>query len=902
MDGVIPDELKVGVQMPRGIKAYRRQFRSPATNTSEAGPDQHVDIYPDTSTPGSFIDPQSTYLSFDLIVRNDNFMLDYTHFGPEGVGGAIIQDWRVYNQGSILEEILEYGTAASLMSVIDATFQDEVTLFYSNKLKGTQRERHLNFIKPPMCDSNGQIMHGLNPFGLGYTPQGRSGYATAGVSTLAAGALVNGGGLQFAPVSGVTPVINTQNSPYVNEADAVYLMPTNKNAAGRSENQPRQANPMDWPDFYSPQQSEIVKANYIHQFGSVNKAQIMANLANVRCVPIGMVPAQDCHSTEGSYGAPKADTYKGTYVRGVALPQGTPPRRSNVTYRICYQPLSGIFGRLASKMLATMLMGPQQVYIALRLASTSVALNTASDPCRRLAGSIRDYVRNIGQKNGAYWGDRLWTDLAAGNTPWGWEVSDFATGYGPNYSIPITAGTTSITSVINTMFTDAASEGRVTSVKASLALGEAPNVSLPPAPQYVPMVAPWKYKGVTTSGFVPTKYANDRQIFYGSNQEASVPQSKRMFQFSTAAGDEASAFTTDSSSYPYSGTGLSYAISNIALVGDQIILPNEVAADVVSAAAAGQYHVSTRSIRTYNVAPTAGATQAMILPVKVAKAQQLFCVFQNSEQRSTATGLYYNSNCGYNIFSTIHKGSNNTNANIDGFINATSTTASTPSTLYGVGYTNPLVYTPTSSGASSLSVQLRIGNEFFPQSPITKFSELSAEYVKTLQGWTDLSYSPEVWAPMAAAHTAGSDAATVYDCLSTGLYSTAFVNAELLDDQTIIQNQDMIPLYSVQNGAIASKAQDEDSQANGARWMCPRGHCLQNVFEVPRGRFALGFNLLEFGRASGVSGGAYLGNNTIILALSGAVGLETGNWRCVVVVPHTANMQYMGQGQIVWSY
>ena len=897
--GTIPRSLKITRTAPRAIKAFRRQFRSPATNVSAAGPNETVDIYPDTGTPGSFIDPSTTYLSFDFRIENDNFMLDYAHFGPEGVGGAIIQDWRVYNQGSILEEILEYGTAAALLAAVEASYQEEVSLFFSNKLKDRHMDVHKNFIKPPMCNAEGDIIGARNPFGLGYQAHllKEGGYTTSGAATFIASNTYIGSG-KFVHIPGLINAPTSQkHMPYTNYADTVYAP-----LVDRVERTPLCPTPMDWPDFYSSDQSEVQKRDFVMAMGSVNKAQLMANLCNVKCVPIGMIPGGDCYSTTNTYGAPVDTMYSGAGDATEVGEKKNLPVKKVFKHRICYQPLSGIYGKMASKMIATMLMGPQQSYISIRLASVAVALKTASDPCRRLANTPRDYIRNVGTKNGAVYGKRgtyANTATADENVPGLWTTNDsYAVGYGPPYSINIRGGDTLDRSIPGSVFCDAACNGQVNYNSNQngqiVALHEAP---IPPTPQYMLTKDAWKYKRVQVLGGGSTpviNYATDREVFYGTHLEASVPQSKRMLQFNTQ-GTEVATFNGNSPSYGFIGDNLTYKIDNIALVGDQIIVPSEVAADVVNSASEGQYHVSTKSVRTYNVSVQRGATQSMILPLKVAKAQQIFCVFQSQEQRNTATGLYYNSNCGYNPFALIDKGDSNTNKSINGYVSGSIAVAP----LYGVGFTNPLEFMPTQMGSTQFSVQLRIGSEFFPQLPTTTLSELSAEYVKALQGWNAPSFSPEVWAPITHLSNTYGDGA-VYDVLRPQMYSTAFVNAELLNDQTIMNNPHTAPLYSV-FGDGATVDTTNAGRANGNNFICPTGYCVPNLYEVPDGRFALAFNMLAFNPAEGVSGGAYLGNNVITLNLSGAEAFSRGNWRCVVIVTYKAGMHYLGQGQIVWN-
>jgi len=39
------------------------------------------------------------YIAADLQIINDHFCVDYQNFGIEGIGGQLIQDFRIYNQG-----------------------------------------------------------------------------------------------------------------------------------------------------------------------------------------------------------------------------------------------------------------------------------------------------------------------------------------------------------------------------------------------------------------------------------------------------------------------------------------------------------------------------------------------------------------------------------------------------------------------------------------------------------------------------------------------------------------------------------------------------------------------------------------------------------------------------------
>jgi len=893
MQGSLPESLILPSRIPQAVQAFRRRFVSPSTNVSAAGPDDYVNIYPDTSTPGAFIDTKSTYFMMDFEVINNNFMVDYANWGLGGVGGAIIQDFKVNNQGSLLEDIAEYGTVQEAYNVMEAEIQQETHLYFSNRLKnGYVGSAHKNFIKPPMCDASGNIMFALNPFGLGFDPNvtqaptiyannSDGGFVMNQPVASQSGAITIGGGINLP--AGVSPV-------YTNAANAEVQPSWGKGGVdfGGANTAPLLTpSAADWPDFYSSSQSEIVRRNFVREYGSINKPQIMANLANVKCFPIGMAPGDDCYSSGNGYGRVKPDLYTQGLEQTKTSATNQPVARSN-KIRVCYQPLSGIIGKLAPKMLATTLLAPQQMYFTLHFAQAAIALNLSSDPCRRISNTIRDYVRNIGTQNGQVWGTQTFA-VADPALPYVITQSTFAMGYSPALSPPL--GT------LNAIFTEAAASGKVT-----YSGSEYPAAA---TPQYALTKTPWEYK--PRNDLLNNKainYAVDTEVFYGTYLKASVPQSKRIFQFADAAGTNSLTRVDGSGSYPNNGTLTTYRVSNIALVGDQVILPDNITDLVVRDAAQGNFSVMTNSVRTYQMPVLQSETQSIIIPAKVAMARQLTLIFQNQEQRSGNLGYYYNSNCGYNPFASL-VAQTPINASITGYIS----TSADPTKIFGVGMRDPLVYTPTTTQAGSKAFQLVIGSDNFPPSPLTTLQEMSAEMTKTMKGWVDAKYSPDYDAMISqslgngsvyAGGSLGTDV-PVYDCITGGSYATAFINANLLDDQTIVSNYDFVPLYG-KNGALAPQnGLTSTDVSNGYNYLCPRGHCVNGVFTVPEGRFMLSTNLARFIDGDTTSG-MYLGNNVITAKLSGAVALASGAWRCIAVIPHEAQLTYMAGGQLLWNY
>lgn len=938
--GKVPLDLQLATSVPLGIRAYRRRFMSPCTNLQNAGPDDYVNIYPDTSTPGSFIDPDSTYLVFDFTIKNAHFCVDYSDFGVEGVGGAIIQDWRVYNQGSILEEILEYGTVASALANIEGSYEQEVSMYFSSKLKrGFNEEMHHNFIKPPMVDASGNCMYGPNPAGIGLPLIGGCSQYGTMVDSGGAAAATAGQKFQASQLissNGMTQLTQHANSPTINDfsggaiaALGVGSYPfINTMCAGTKPSWADPAiadvkpaitavTPMDFPDLFDPSFVDIVQA-FTYEYGTINKPQVMANLCNVKCFPIGMIPAKNAYGDK-AYGSTETAAYdNGAAARSAATVLGlvgaggyTAPVMAESTYRICYRPYSGIFGKLATKMLATTLIAPQQMYINLHLASASIALNLSADPCRRISGTIRDYIRNVGSGNAAgiaanfaSYGETTFT-MGDTKNPYVFATSAYGIGYGPFHSVPITTGTTGITTCPNTIFNEAAASGRAVIIHANAAPAAgalAPlstAVNLPPTPQYALVKAPNLFKLITdTAASTAMIYAAENEVFYGTYLKWSVPQVKRIFSMNH-----------DGTTLGGLGTLITYQLSNINLAGDQLILPNEVTADIIAQAEAGNFNVHTNSVRTYNLQIQNATTQSIICPLKVNMAKRVLFVFQNNKQRNSTTAFGYDSNCGFNIFSSIYSASGVLAANTNGFNSGGQIQGGG---LKGVGFATPLTYNPTLCSTSSIQVQLRVGNDFYPPQPLTTMQEIVAELCKTLEGWHNSTFSPVVDGQIVPGSTVTPHTLKnlYYDCLQPSKFTTSFIDNSLLDDQTITMNTDFVPLYCARAdnlssaNSIGAAGAINSAATNGYNYLCPRGYCVRGLFKSPSSRFILGFNMRAFKSSDGCDGGTYLGNNTITLMLQGCTGLSVPgeSYRAVAIVPHRVAMRYSPGGQIIWAY
>lgn len=999
--GTVPDTLKLAIDGPFGVRCYRRRFTTPATQTTyTAG--QYIDIFPDTTTPGAFIDTKTTYLMADLTITNNRFDVDYQNFGIEGAWGSLIEEWRCYNQGTVTEEVVRYSRMASLISFLEGMNQKETSLYFSARLKGYNPEFGRNFIKSPMVDINGNIMYGPNPFGLGKGVNFQSSslysnvvggtvgtvaaltsvlneclnqsgisYASAQVSAVSSDTTVeldkakDYGDTAFSkPVKQGSASTNpygglANNYPFVNTLLDITALPTSATLTTKLPATVTTITPMDFPDYFDPEMADIttLASKYVSEFGSINKPHIMQNLCNVKCFPIGQIPAQSAFpdmvnsykrdATALNLATAMADS--STYIPKAPLPN------TKTAYRICYRPYSGIIGKFARKALATMLLSPQQFSINIKLAENRHFFNLSFDPCRRVCGTIRDYIRNTGYGNGSlYMGftPSLSTTTGIANAPSGFNVitesqsiymtnanNQLAPGYVPQVHAMDKCIRTGVTNTKNlpslsSVFTSACASGRNLLIGAPSPADTAnQNVSnfgdvtanLPPTPQYILSVQPWKIKNVNAPSSKSTGvygesdtiyYANEHQVLYGTFLDESVPQSSRLGTFEKSGNgsgqDEANIYRSK-----FSDTDVQFTLSNVCLVGQQLVFSDAVARDIIDGAMAGLMNVSTESVRAYPITIQSGmAEQNILVPAKCNKATALYFMFQNTRQRGQDAWVY-DSNCGMNPFALVQPEKESKRISAAGFSSKYSAgQLGVPQavTLPGVGWDKSLTVKHTPVGADgSMSVQLQIGSDFYPPNPIRSMVEIAQELLSTMDVIQSDQFSTTVDGSIIPV-VEGASVSYNYNCLEPNKFTTAFVPSYVLDDQTITQNSDFIPLYAhpdrtvnaITAGGIGRSS--TDSRVNGANFLNPRGYCLNKVFTSPSSRFILPFDLSSWHNSDFVKSGEYLGNSMITLQIKGAVGF-TGTvdgiaetYEGICFARHHCVLRYSKNGALVWAF
>ena len=160
MQSAIPSNLNLGLTKPTTVPAYSRRVESIATNAQTFTEGSTANIVLDTSTPGSFLDPQQSLLQFDIELRNENPYIDYVNLSASGMA-AVIQDMRIICQGTPIEEIFDYNLMFEMFMDLGGHMQEEFKMYMENGWRAPVHpgETDLNFVKPPMIDREGIIMN-----------------------------------------------------------------------------------------------------------------------------------------------------------------------------------------------------------------------------------------------------------------------------------------------------------------------------------------------------------------------------------------------------------------------------------------------------------------------------------------------------------------------------------------------------------------------------------------------------------------------------------------------------------------------------------------------------------------------------------------------------------------------
>jgi len=481
----IPANVNLAKRKPTAVAAYSRRVKSIATNAQQFGESTFVNITLDTSTPGAFNDNLSSYLKFDLTFSNPNPYIDFVSFGSAGAA-SVIEEFRIYCQGTPIEEILQYNTCFQLFMDLNAQCKDPYYMYRPSKItQGVKYSQHVNQIKPPMVNRAGNPMHYnallsnyrstatvydtaynwtnlLTSDSIGWTKisfmgstynltasnggfqfainpasftVGNQSFAGGGVGAMygdstqlnAAGvaaltyatntgnnsncavhaginALVDfSSGNQFGPAQ----VTDKNENVYTNATTSTQItgvppsVPFFASASYFFTNPDYEPhNPLNWP---------MIMPNDTYQSDNQNNDQGPDNiqdyfmfLSNVKLIPVGIKGSARASNSTAANAGTITGSYNYSSLNFSNVTQLASTASSTTTITVCIPLLSGFLGSLSEKMSPFMLMAPGSTYIQLKTATALKAFQVSMDPCRRVLGTLRDYVPFMGSIGGTY--------------------------------------------------------------------------------------------------------------------------------------------------------------------------------------------------------------------------------------------------------------------------------------------------------------------------------------------------------------------------------------------------------------------------------------------------------------------------------------------------------------------
>lgn len=948
----LPAEVQLGKEKPQAAFCLRSRYSLSANTASSWNAGTTLSIPLQTGTPGTFTDVKQGIIQATLQITNTNPYVDFLNFGPSG---ALIffDEMRVFSSGTPIEENLRYSETADLLTIQAGHQCKPFHVYRRNKWRayeGRAGVHHINFIKPSMVDSMGVPMFGRTPFmdknSAVYAPpsiafgnaSNASQYASyslltdTGTSQDGVGPLPDGnqsGGFCDDAWAGVLDAYedNTYNyNPTVGQSrNAEFDLPhrgLNANSylywtqVGRRRNTENVAHasaafysPAQWPDYQPCTLMGEFDDDEIDRIeGKAKISEYIKYLCNVRSLPIGVagnVPEYGYQLSTTALSAPAANQ-SGETDKALRFLQ----------YRVSMPFLSGIYGIFADKMFPDMLIGANNIRIEFKLAQNYKALWTTMDPCRRVPGTMRDFIPFTGSKSGA---NRFRPDIKDPTTA----------ALGCTYvGVADSSGTTDSSLIRNSeVFASKCCLGEdlqqpfyyikgtvVSSVlevySGALDVGDTKRgytsiFSNLPKPQYIPCSQPW-LKGYSDAAVpvittpTPVTYINERQSCFGTYLPASQPQSRRCWQNTKleCVGDN----------YSNSGT-TSFTIRDIQYIGEQVQLDDVVTSAIIQSAATSEIVVWTRGYRSFEASCDQNTQQNIILPIQIGQAEALYLVFRPS---IVTQSIDYYSNSFYCPF-----------------VGLSYDKVGIP-TIGGkecdVGGNYKIESSLDTSGQGAFSYQLFSGTKQYPLQPIQTVTELIAEREKSVHSLHNWDYcSTETMALSLWSKRYGNATSTYgldFDPFIDLGYFTTFVPVLALDDQTITQNPyfQVVELSESETGSL-----QETSRIRGYRCATTTSVTASNSgvkytgvlneFISPIGTFFLGWDFESWTNHQDVMrSGKFLGQEQVSIRMTGtylcsatnvlSVGqaAQSQSIMCTAIVPHVVKLSFIPGGHLLSYY
>lgn len=990
----LPSEVQLGKEKPQGAFCLRSRYALSANTASSWNAGTTLSIPLQTGTPGTFTDVKQGIIQATLEIFNTNPYVDFLNFGPSGAM-IFFDEMRIYSSGTPIEENLRYSETADLLHTQPGHQIKPFHVYRRNKWRansGLAGHHHINFIKPSMVDCMGVPMFGRTPLldknSAVYHPASyQIGNLDTDFTSVDLTNATGGGAQSFAQIPEGTPFADFGNQQTAAPQDVTVLATTTgssdntliKHRKGRplapsflyapsstligrgastvasAARQVARYTPALWPDYQpSTLNGEFDDDEIDSLLGKTKMSEYFKYLSNLRSLPIG-VRGSD---TEGPLGVPNQPSAQiGTYQFSAPLlapasgDSGSLTAARYMQYRVSMPFLSGIYGIFAEKMFPDMLIGANNIRIEFKLAQNAKALWLTMDPCRRVPGTLRDFVPFAGQKsNTTRRPDDAATivQLAAASSfsctyrrtyipqaaDWAADSSFIANAsvynseacLGKDFSSPIlvgqgvrnnanaidaaallaffapeiTAGSAQICgSYLLYQEKDAAHYRQLCSEKMEFGV---------PLPQVVPTSNPWckgNAFGVSAgnAAYPHPIFCNENASCFGTYLPASQPQSRR-----TTPATRLKA-TTDN----FSNAGQTYfRIRDIQYIGEQVQLDDVVTSAIIQSAASSEIVVWTRGYRSFEASCEQNTQQNIILPIQIGQAEAMYLLFR-APIVTQSTDYYSNSFvCPFTGLSF-----DNQSASVKALNNGE---------IPDVGGAFQIQSSLDTGGTGAFSYQLFSGTKQYPLQPIQTVSELISEREKSvhaLHNWDwDASDSVSLMNWGTSIGNRNSSYGLDYDPFIDSGYFTTFVPVLALDDQTITQNP---YLQVAEVGEIDSAVVAEALRIRGRR--CPTTTVVEstnngatftgvlNEFTVPIGTFYLGWDFESWTNHQDVMRtGKFLGQEQVSIRMTGtflctaknvlAPGqiAQGQNIMCTAIVPHVVKLSFIPGGHLLSYY
>lgn len=888
----IPSSMRLEPK-PEAINAYRRRCSTNATSSNPYPSRGTIKIPLDTAFPGSMLDTTQTELAFSLLIKNSNPFVDYFNLPKCGMN-AFIKEFRLMVNGNAVEKNIRYGLAFEDAMNKMGINSEPYELFRQNQWCPTDSRFHINMIKPSMVDAMGNPMYRQalfqdeqqqDQFFFGHANSGDATviYSRNDSGTDVSNSTVSYFGSQFG--QSASDFQETQNhfsfgtrlSPHAGALNLAYpqnnlgqlfvygaststpLDVVDYEGAGYNQGNHTLSTPADWP-FYQPG-----KAKRDPCLSSSRWQDIARFYANVKNIPIGMFKTWSAPS--GAIASLGQNCFN---TDTVSFDASSSANLAVTEFRVSTPLLSGILGLLTDKFFPDMLVAAGKMWIELDLQPKEVALQLLMDPCRRIPGTIRDYIPYTGRlatktRDAALPAPTTGTDPSSYysnvNSFIGsqmaliMDVASNSTELARNSRLCYNEGMCIGAAGFNGIYVDFASQaaGDLTPLSPTYST-TGTDVTLTrtqaivaatglPIPQYCFADQMYLKKSADKA---PQAFIGETAACYGTYLKGSVAQVRR-----TIASTNSSRITTNYSSYD-----TDYEITNVILYTEQIIVPDEIASQLLLSARSGAISYHTTMIgATYNNAPVT-SSQNLILTVTGASVNNVTFLFQSNAQLSGPEAYAYNSFATYNPWTKL-----------DFSAAATATQAAAD---VGGTYelTNPL-YTTNNLG---FNLYVKIGNEMIPRQPINDIPSFLVETQKGMQTLSDYAIKLDMKMSVVPTYSTNSSVSYLqYDVLQDG-FLACFVEAKALDDQTLTGNPYLNIIgageYSgtsnVTSTPIAAIRRGFGNYVNSNTPLTSYTGVL-NAFKPYEGNFRMCFNLATFETQTSARCGTPIVNNQLFL-------------------------------------